>query len=1067
MINHHSISDGLFGFGSFAVTKGLEAGGGETPSAASPQNRHALLTAQILEGLREISKKVPKSITAQLRSVSEASDERSFCQGLLAVGQALVSDGKLEQAALVYNSLQGIIPEHLGELKAEANNRLAALSNRGDLAYQAPVILQQLKAGLTDEVGLGGMVAAQVTFGLSRVGIFRLLENVWKASRVERLAVASGAAFGLEGAALVGAGEGLGYALGHEAVEGDLTLRQKFGHAYLMMGSLRGAFSLVGAMVGRHTLAAASPLARMGQIVAPQVGMFGAIAFTHAVAPSLDLGITPENLGLASLVTYLHFTAAGLALHAIPGYGALNQKIRVETELAIRGVGQRLYNHLAETFQPPQGPLGRQGVLISPNGVKVSTRDLDPARGRNFLMEGGPSQASKDSEAHLPPLHISRVIRSSSGSEYTHKLILSDFSQIETAAEGQAFPIAQRGPDPILLKIEKRAPYPISNSFFSSGTPGFRFTLEEGNTRGEGALLLEAKCLSLFSLATAPESSTHPMAPGAGSIVMDWLAAQAALQQKGLRILQIENPQHLNIFMRQGLLDTANTVVEACRWTDKAWGRYTVTETFPLNADALQSSPPPDFFNIRGRPHPRLFEMRSDPQPLHISRAIRSSSGSEYPYRLILPDLSQIETAAEGQAFPIAQRGPDPILAQVRGRMTIPIPHPLFPQGTPILSFVLQEGKARGMVVLVVTPTALSCFALETTRSKVSNKFSHSLSLFGLDFIPSLENQPSMAPGAGFIIMEWLALQAALEGKSFNGLEIQEPRILKTLLRKQLFDPQHTVVESCKGVESMHVPLSDFSLSEALALQRSGQVDFWNVHGRPHPRLFENRSGPQALHIPRAIRSPRGREYPYELILPDFSRIEAATAGEAFPIAQRGPVPILAQFGGHLPVDEPNPFFPVGTKATALVLKEGKTQGAMSLFIEPRALSSLTLDTITPLGTATGLASGAGSIVMDWLATQAALQGKRLNLLHIGIDRHQIFDIAMRQQLFDPANTVVEGCAGFNSSTGETIEIVTIPWADFRLSDAHALQSGGKVDFWNIRGRPNPDLIPRELSPEG
>jgi hypothetical protein len=351
MTNHHSIPSGLFGFGgTLAGKNGLETSTQETASNPASQNRHALLTAQILKGLREISTEIPKSITAQLRSVSEALDERAFCQGLLAVGQALVSDGKLEQAALVYNSLQGIIPstssgqapEHLGELKAEANNRLAALSNRGDLAYQAPVILQQLRAGLTDEVGLGGMVAAQLTFGVSRLKIFNLLERVWRASRVERLAVASGAAFGLEGAALVGAGEGLGYALGHEPVEGDLTLRQKFGHAYLMMGSLRSTSSLIGAMVGRHTLAAASPLARIGQIVAPQVGMFGAIAFTHAVAPSLDLGITPENLGLASLFTLLHFNLAGLALHAIPGYGALNQKIRVETELAIRGAGQRL-----------------------------------------------------------------------------------------------------------------------------------------------------------------------------------------------------------------------------------------------------------------------------------------------------------------------------------------------------------------------------------------------------------------------------------------------------------------------------------------------------------------------------------------------------------------------------------------------------------------------------------------------------------------------------------------------------------------------------------------------------
>jgi hypothetical protein len=399
-------NDNLFGFGNSPVTKGLEAEATETPSAASSQNRHALLTAQILKGLREISTEIPKSITAQLHSVSEALDERAFCQGLLAVGQALVSDGKLEQAALVYNSLQGIIPstssgqapEHLGELKAETNKRLAALSNRGDLAYQAPVILQQLRAGLTDGVSAGGIVAAQLTFGLSRWGMVRFLERVWKASTFERLAVATGTAFGLEGMALVGAGEGLGYALGHEAVEGSPTRRERLGHAYLMMGSLRVTGSLVGAVLGLNTVVAGSAVKRLGQVLAPQVGMLGAITFTNWVAPGLNLGIAPENLWVKSLVDLAYFNAAGLGLNLIPGYRVFHHKIQMQTELAIRGVGK----HLADTFSAGGGPGG-----ISGNGELLVTNQGSASYAGSLRIGPEIYNMGKRSDPPPPSAHTS------------------------------------------------------------------------------------------------------------------------------------------------------------------------------------------------------------------------------------------------------------------------------------------------------------------------------------------------------------------------------------------------------------------------------------------------------------------------------------------------------------------------------------------------------------------------------------------------------------------------------------------------------------------------------------
>jgi hypothetical protein len=128
-----------------------------------------------------------------------------------------------------------------------------------------------------------------------------------------------------------------------------------------------------------NTAVAGSAVKRLGQVLAPQVGMLGAITFTNWVAPGLNLGIAPENLWIKSLVDLAYFNVAGLGLNLIPGYRALNQKIRVETELAIRGAGQRFYNHLAETFQPPLGPGGIAVALETPGSVKMgaSTTDLN------------------------------------------------------------------------------------------------------------------------------------------------------------------------------------------------------------------------------------------------------------------------------------------------------------------------------------------------------------------------------------------------------------------------------------------------------------------------------------------------------------------------------------------------------------------------------------------------------------------------------------------------------------------------------------------------------------------
>jgi hypothetical protein len=202
--------------------------------------------------------------------------------------------------------------------------------------------------------------------------------------------------------------------------------------------------------------------------------------------------------------------------------------------------------------------------------------------------------------------------------------------------------------------------------------------------------------------------------------------------------------------------------------------------------------------------------------------------------------------------------------------------------------------------------------------------------------------------------------------------------------------------------------------------------------------------------VPRVIHSSSGQQYPYELILTDLSQIVSAQVGQEFPLAQRGQLPILAKLEGRMDIDEPDSPFPSGSFALRFILKEGETRGATGVVIEPEAFTSPGFETLYSKEPAPPMAAGAGSIILEWLAVQAALLGKRINLLSIG--NSKILSILLKQNLFDPENTVIEACVAIDGV------VQTIPLRDFRLSEAEGIKASGKIDFWNVRGKPHPQL---------
>jgi carbonic anhydrase len=133
-----------------------------------------------------------------------------------------------------------------------------------------------------------------------------------------------------------------------------------------------------------------------------------------------------------------------------------------------------------------------------------------------------------------------------------------------------------------------------------------------------------------------------------------------------------------------------------------------------------------------------------------------------------------------------------------------------------------------------------------------------------------------------------------------------------------------------------------------------------------------------------------------------------------------------------------------------LILKEGEdARGTATAFLEAGTLHLHDLNTER-------LPPGAGTIVLDWFATQAALQNRGLSLREIG--NPQIFRILNRAELFDAATVQVTGTYR-PPSAAEAMDYVG------KLSDP-LLQTRQEGAQFQVTGQPNPELLPPGLRPK-
>jgi hypothetical protein len=271
-------------------------------------------------------------------SRGENSPAEESLQDLAGIAEDFERQNLVAEAASLNAALLNQIPENLPGLRHSLQRRLEALEGRGDFAEQAEVFLSQLVDAGTEPIALGAMATAQLSFGLSRLGLLRWLPRspVRKilCSRGSQLAAANLGAFGLEGLAFVGSSHGLQHLWKHPSTGHENHLGQELGHAYLTLGLLKSFGFLAGAQL-RGVSAG-----RLQHLALPQAAMFTGIYLSHALASLLNLGEAMDSRTMLtqSLFTLAHFNIAGAALNALPGLANANRRIQWESDQTLNSL---------------------------------------------------------------------------------------------------------------------------------------------------------------------------------------------------------------------------------------------------------------------------------------------------------------------------------------------------------------------------------------------------------------------------------------------------------------------------------------------------------------------------------------------------------------------------------------------------------------------------------------------------------------------------------------------------------------------------------------------------------
>ncbi|MCE9623956.1 MAG: hypothetical protein K8R69_00660 [Deltaproteobacteria bacterium] len=261
-----------------------------------------------------------ESLYQECRSLAQEADREMLFEGLRNLGQRLVTEDRLELAAMFLYAAQSAASTDVQ--RAVARRELEALLGRGSFGSRSELLLRRFAREATDPSALLAMGVAGTVFRMTRLSVLsRLVASPgagWLSRGWGARLAAGGIGFLAEAPAFTLAHRAGNALLGREQDWSATSLRRDFLGSALFLGSLKVFGGMGSIAVGRwgQGPGLAASLAR-GML--PQTAMFSGILLGHRMETAL--GWRPASGGAEqigdALATLLQFHVGGrLAQHA-------------------------------------------------------------------------------------------------------------------------------------------------------------------------------------------------------------------------------------------------------------------------------------------------------------------------------------------------------------------------------------------------------------------------------------------------------------------------------------------------------------------------------------------------------------------------------------------------------------------------------------------------------------------------------------------------------------------------------------------------------------------------------
>ncbi|MCC6273262.1 MAG: hypothetical protein IT572_07315 [Deltaproteobacteria bacterium] len=759
---------------------------------------------------------------AELESLSHKTDADLLEEALLAFAGRQERAERPEVAARIYAALaqDAESPRH----RQRAQHHLDAMEGRGPLGARAEFLLRGLARQGSDPALIGSMLAAGTVFRMTRLATLSRLTANPTASFLTR-GLGARATAGLAGFALEAPAFTLAGRLGNAALARDLegsspSFARELASSYLVLGGMKLAGWLSGSLYRGLAGPVGAVRERPLRTLFQQGGMLSGILLGHSLEERL--GLRPPQSAAHTLIDSLAMLLHGHVAGRLGG-AALGPRFRAwegGLDLQAKGLAQ---SRLRAPRLAPQVALALPGggEFRLPNVLQMSSHEFDP----KLTLPGAAPARPAESEARAPvpppdplaPLRAPRLLRTRESNPlgdgprlWNYELVLEPLENF--LSPGAERVVATRDGREIRLRLDEAFRTQEQNDFYNGGVPAYEFEVIEGPHRGRLTIYLEPDRIHLFSIRTQePGMDGREMIPGAGTILFDWLATQAAQRGQLFSVLGITEPRVFHILNQHSLFLPGTAWVEAARFK-RPYG-HRVVEVGRLGDGAfLYRHTGKGFYNAWGQPNSELL-------PPTLRSAVAKRAG-ERPYEIQVDPLRNFLNL--GHEAVIARRDGREIRARVTGSRLAGPEDRFMPAGTHLLELELSEGGERGLLQMYVEPGRLIPANLITQ-----------------------EGPYRMPAGAGTVILDWIYTQAAIHGMEIHHLNVKNSQIVRILSRRGLMVPESARVQAgywdfVYGTFEPEgsLPYREEALLQHFAPRLFAMSPLLQIQGRPNPELI-------------------------------------------------------------------------------------------------------------------------------------------------------------------------------------------------------------------------------------